>query len=143
MVEAVDYLTTAVEIDPQFALAWASLGDTYLIQTDGSNEDGLLIKAKAAIDRALTLDPQLGEAYTSMGMIHLNFNDYEAAEKSFRRGIELAPNYATTYHWYSIFLRDRGRYEEATAMIATATQLDPMSPMKAGDPCGGITSATI
>ena len=129
LAEAVDYFTAAVEIDSQFALAWASLGDTYLIQRLSTNEDDLFIKAKAAIDRALTLDPQLGEAYASLGKLQSYLDDNEAAEKSYRRAIELAPNYTTTYHWYSIFLRDQGRYEEAAEMIATAVQLDPMSPI--------------
>jgi len=129
MAEAVDYFTTAVEIDPQFALAWASLGDAYLIQRGIIAGEDPLPKAREAVERALTLDPQLGEAYTSLAMLQANYDDREAAEKFYRKAIELVPNYALTYHWFSIFLRDQGELEEAGKMIATAAQLDPMSPV--------------
>jgi class 3 adenylate cyclase/TolB-like protein/Tfp pilus assembly protein PilF len=131
LADAVAYFTTAVEIDSQFAIAWAALGDTYLLQrqTTSASEVDLLQKAQAAIEKALNLEPELGEAYASLGMLHWNLDEVNLAEQSFRKAIELAPNYATAYHWYSILLRSQGRSEEATEMIATAAQLDPMSPV--------------
>jgi len=126
---AVKYLTEAVEIDPNYALAWSALGDVYLLQREkaGVSENELLLKAQTAIDKALEIDPGLGEAYTSLGMLRYNFNDLDGAEQSYRKAIEVSPNYSTTYHWYSILLRGQGRLQEASEMISKAVQLDPMS----------------
>ena len=129
--DAVKYLTEAVEIDPQFALAWSALADTYFLQRQHSGvaEQELLLKAQTAIDKALKTDPELGEVYTSLGMLRYNFFDDKGAEQSYRKAIELVPNYSVTYHWYSILLYDQGRDEEAYEIISMAAQLDPMSPI--------------
>jgi TolB-like protein/Flp pilus assembly protein TadD len=129
--DAVKYLTEAVEIDPQFALAWSALGDTYLLQRENSgvSEHELLLNAQNAIEKALETDPKLGEAYTSLGMLRHNFDDEKGAEQSYRKAIDLVPNYSVTYHWYSILLRNQGRDEEVFEMISMAAQLDPMSPI--------------
>jgi len=128
--EAVGYLSRAVEIDPQFALAWAALGDTYLIQRGGRrvSDDELLHKAQSAIDKALELDSELGEANASLGMLRHHLDDDNGAEIAYRKAIKLKPNYSLAYHWYSILLRGQGRNEEALEMISKAAQLDPMSP---------------
>lgn len=129
--DAVKYLNQAVEIDPQFALAWSALGDTYLLQRTNSGvaENELLLNAQDAINKALEIDPELGEAYTSRGMLQYNVDDMEGAEHFYLKAIELAPNYPRTYHWYSILLRYLGRDEEAFEMISMAAQLDPLSPI--------------
>ena len=131
LADAVTYFSSAVEIDPQYALAWASLGETYLVQREGASASDrkLLEKAQVATEKALALDPELGEAYTALGMLKWNQDDFSGSEKAYQKAIELAPNYATTYHWYSISLRARGHYEQAREMIITAAQLDPMSPV--------------
>ena len=128
---AVKYLTEAVEIDPQFGLAWSALGDTYLLQRQNSSvsENELLLNAQSAIDKALEIDPQLGEAHTSLGMLRYNFDDAKGAEQSYRKAIELAPNYSLPYHWYTILLTRQGRGDKAFEMISKAAQLDPMSPI--------------
>jgi len=129
--DAVKYLTEAVEIDPQFALAWSALGDTYLLQRQhsGVSEHELLLNAQTAIDKALEIDSKLGEAYTSLGMLRYGFDDEKGAEQAYRKAIELVPNYSVTYHWYSILLYDQGRHKEAFEIISVAAQLDPMSPI--------------
>ena len=55
--------------------------------------------------------------------------DWAGAEVDFKRAIELRPNYATAHHWYSILLRDRGRFDEAIAEARRALELDPLSPI--------------
>ena len=129
LADAVSYFSSAVEIDPQYALAWASLGETYLIQRRDANisDQRLLEKAQAATEKALELDPELGEAYTTLGLLKWTNDDYSGADKAFLKAIELAPNYAVSYHWYTTSLRDQGRYEEAMDMIMVAAQLDPLS----------------
>jgi tetratricopeptide (TPR) repeat protein len=53
--------------------------------------------------------------------------NWEEAEREFRRAIELAPGYATAYHWYGIFLNSTGRRDEARAALGRALELDPVS----------------
>lgn len=128
LVTAIKYFSTAIEIDSQYALAWASLGEAYLLQGEGSDRYEFQEKAKAAAEMALTIDPGLGEVYATLAMLEWNLGDEAGAEKFFLKSIELAPNYATNYHWYSILLRAQGRLDEALEMISAAVQLDPMSP---------------
>lgn len=55
--------------------------------------------------------------------------DYRVAEESFKRAIEINPNYATAHHWYALYLMTEGRHEEAIAEIKRAAELDPLSLM--------------
>ena len=81
-----------------------------------------------AVERALQLDSQLGEAYSSLAQIHRDNNRYEQAEAAYQRSIELSPNYATAYHWYSILLGNFPlRIQEQVEMIKKAVELDPGS----------------
>ena len=81
----------------------------------------MIENAQAAIERALALDGQLAEAYTTLGSIEHNRNDYKAAEAAFKRSLELNPNYVTAYHWYAVLLRQAlGRRDEALELIKKA-----------------------
>ena len=85
-------------------------------------------KAKAAASAALELDPALAEAHTSLAYAHLYFDwDWAAAEREFRQALAINPNYATAHHWYHEFLTAMGRFEEQTAEILLAQELDPLS----------------
>ncbi|HEY7161968.1 MAG TPA: protein kinase, partial [Acidobacteriota bacterium] len=101
--KAVQYFQTAVEKDPEYALAYSGLADVYSLLSDYGIEPGSETrpKAKAAALKALELDNQLAEAHCSMGnvlsLVEWNFHD---AEKEFNRAIELNPNYATAFQWY-------------------------------------------
>jgi len=127
---AKEAFTTAVELDPQFALAWVNLADsTHLLAAYGtlSDDDAMPIREKA-VERALQLDSQLGEAYSSLAQIHSDNLRYEQAEAAYQRSIELSPNYATAYHWYAILLGYFPlRVQERVEMIKEAVELDPGS----------------
>ena len=87
-----------------------------------------MIKAKAAAEKALELDPNLAEAHTSLAVILAYFEwDFAGAEKEFRRALELDPAYPTGQHWYSIYLFDMGRMDEAVRQAKRAVELDPLS----------------
>jgi tetratricopeptide (TPR) repeat protein len=132
LAEAVNDFNRAIEIDPSFALAYVGLADSHLLQVlySGLPQDEMLARAQAATDRALALDDRLAEAYTSLGFIELYRSDYEAAEVTFKRALELNPNYARAYHWYAVLLRDSlERYAEALELIKKAAELDPRSPI--------------
>ena len=130
--EAVDYFERAIELDPDFALAYVGLADGYIWLSGRSSDlplEETLRKAQVATDKALALDDRMGEAYNSLAGIKQEWNDYEGAEAAYRRALELNPNYATAYFWYGTLL-DVGslnRPEEALALFRKAVELDPLS----------------
>jgi TolB-like protein/Tfp pilus assembly protein PilF len=128
---AVEHFKTAVERDPNYALAYVNLADSYsLIQFYGDLETEQSNKLRRPLlDQALELQPLSGEAYASLAQTYWDEGIDSKAEDYYLRAIELAPNYATAYHWYAVSLRRQDRYEEALAMIRKAAELDPMSPI--------------
>jgi adenylate cyclase len=126
---AIRYFEEAVRLDPNFALAYSGLADCYLIQEDRSwashVQSGPLTKGYA--EKALELDRDLAEAHASLGMVLLEQWNLQGAEKELVRAIELKPNYATAYHWYSNLLNDMGRHHEALEQEKRALELDPYS----------------
>ncbi len=120
----------AVERDPQFALAWVGVADSHsLLQIYGGLAQGSYFEIRDdAINRALEIDPRLGEAYASLGVLQFDKGDLAAAEQSFKQAIRLSPNYATSYHWLSNMLRDNlYRVDEALIYAQRAAELDPNS----------------
>ncbi|MBI4915020.1 MAG: winged helix-turn-helix domain-containing protein [Acidobacteria bacterium] len=129
---AIENFRKAIEADPTYALAFAGLADCYALL--GAAEYGALPpretlpRARAAAARALELDPTLAEAHASLGLVQRTFDwDRSAAERSFRRAIELAPAYATAHQWYGEMLAETGRPSEAEVEIRRALELDPLS----------------
>jgi serine/threonine-protein kinase len=84
-------------------------------------------RALAAAERAVALDESLAEAHASLAQARKNRFDWAAAERSFKRAIELKPGYAKARHWYSVFLTQHARFAEAIAEIRIAMSLDPVS----------------
>ena len=128
--KAIDSFDQAIDKDPSFALAYAGLADCYgLLSNWGflSPREGYT-KAQAAVTRALALDEELAEAHTSLAFISVNYSwDFPLAEKEYKKAIELNPNYATAHHWYSLYLSQMGRTEEAIEEMNKALQIDPLS----------------
>jgi tetratricopeptide (TPR) repeat protein len=132
LAEAVDDFNRAIERDPSFALAYVGLADSHLLQAlySGLPPDEMLASAQAVTGKALALDDRLAEAYTSLGLIEYLRNDFEAAEVTFKRALDLNPNYVTTYQWYGLLLGEAlGRRDEALELIKKAAELDPRSPI--------------
>ena len=127
--KAVDYFEKAIERDPDFALAYSGLADTYLLLGSyGIVERGEAnAKAKAAALKALELDECVAEAHTSYGQVLRRERDWEGEEREYKRAIELNPNYATAHQWYSMLLAALGRMDEAVREIRLAEELDPLS----------------
>lgn len=124
MKKAVEEFQGAVGVDPKYALAYSGLADAYnLLCSFGYLPEGGK-KSKEAALKALQLDDHLAEAYTSLAAAT---NDNAEAESSFRRAIELNPNYALAHHWYARLLSRFGRYDEALTEIRRAHDLDPLS----------------
>jgi len=127
--KAIDYFNQAVALDPNFALAYAGLADSYLVlpQYGEYRTSEALPKAKAAVSKALAIDDMLAEAHTSLACVKEIELDYPAAEIEFRRALELNPNYPTGRQWYSNFLQRMARLDESLAEMKRALELDPLS----------------
>jgi TolB-like protein/DNA-binding winged helix-turn-helix (wHTH) protein/Flp pilus assembly protein TadD len=129
---AVAYFNQAVDEDPNYARAYSGLADTYALLGDWQYAvmppKEALPKAKAAAVKALQLDNGLGEAHNSLAFCLDGFDwDFEAAEREFRRAIELNPGYATAHHWYAWHLALVGKNAEAVTEMRKAQNLDPLS----------------
>jgi adenylate cyclase len=127
---AIGHFEQAIALDPDYALAHAGLANTHLLlpwfSSQYSNELGLA-RSEEAARTALSLDPSLGEAHTTLGLVYEWQFRWDAAEREFKRAIELSPGYPTAHHWYADMLARLGRHEEAIAQINTALELDPLS----------------
>jgi tetratricopeptide (TPR) repeat protein len=85
--------------------------------------------ALPAAQKAIELDPDLAEAWASLGMIDLYRGDYAPAEAAFRRALELKPDYINALVWLGLALNAQGRYREAFASNREALRVDPLSPI--------------
>lgn len=122
----------AVQLDPNFALAFTGLADSYsLLPLYGwMSSKEAEVQARAAAERALQLDDSLAEAHTSMGMVWFYLNwEFDKAEAEFHRAEELNPRYATAQQWWGLCAGIRGRFTEAEAKLHRAVELDPLVPI--------------
>jgi tetratricopeptide (TPR) repeat protein len=119
---AIKYLQEAIQMDPQFALAYAGLATAYL-------QAGQPEEARPPAGKALALDDTLGEAHRALAMVKCWHDwDWTGCEQEFQRAIELNPNDSHAYHYYSHYLQGRGRFEESLTASLRALELDPLSP---------------
>jgi TolB-like protein/DNA-binding winged helix-turn-helix (wHTH) protein/Tfp pilus assembly protein PilF len=130
--KARDHFNQAIARDPNYAAAYSGLADTYALLGDWQyavmTTKEALPKAEAAARKALELDDSLSEAHTSLAFCLEGFDwNWDAAEKEYRRAIELNPGYATAHHWYAWHLSLMGRNSEAIAEMRHAENLDPLS----------------
>ncbi|MGH9864796.1 MAG: tetratricopeptide repeat protein, partial [Candidatus Acidiferrales bacterium] len=125
--KALEYFEDAIRIDPKYAPAYAGLADYYWSNQE-LNPNKRMPKAKEYAERALDLDPNLADARMALGAIHFHADwDWVAAEKEFKRAIELSPSDVEAHRMYSVYLAAMGRADEALAESAKAQQLDPLS----------------
>jgi tetratricopeptide (TPR) repeat protein len=127
---AVPFFEQAIEKDPNYALAYTGMADTYALIAVYKNEPARAVmpKAKEAALKALALDDNLAEAHASLGQISDYYDyDFVTAEREYRRAIELNPNYASAHQWLAEHLCALRRNDEALAEVRRALELDPMS----------------
>ncbi len=128
--KAVEYFEQAIERDPNYAVAYAGLADSYcLIGLWGpTSPREAFPRAKAAALKAVEIDGTLAEAHTSLGFVGLHLDwDWARVESEFKRAIDINPNYATAHHWYAHYLMCMGRLDEALSEMKKAQSLDPLS----------------
>lgn len=131
----------AINLDPKFALAYVGVSDAIQLQVDygGLSPAVVALEARPYVDKALELDPDLGEAYISLGSVFEYTGDHDAAEKAYIRGLELAPNYAQGHMWYGLFQHFiRGQPQKALARFKRAAVHDPLYIINLGNVSTGL-----
>ena len=127
--KAIEEFKAAADQDPNFALAYVGLADSYVLLPfySAATSAEVTPPAKAYAERALAIDSSLGEAHSSLGYVDRLLWNWTDAEKELKRGIELNPNYATAHKWYANVLFDLRRFDESLAELKRAQELEPLS----------------
>jgi len=143
--KAIEYFNQAIAKDPNYALAYAGLADSYLLLSafGAASPSDSLPQAKAAAKRALEIDDTSAEAHTSLGQILLFYDfDFAGSTREFKRAITLNPNYATAHHWYGSGPPTcLGEFDRGIAELKRAQQLDPLSLIINADLGGAFVAA--
>ena len=126
---AIALFNEAIAHDPNYALGYLGLADAYVVMGGYTGHTGeeQFTRAKAAVERALQIDPGLAEAYSTLALIDRNHFEWQKAEDEFKHAIALKPNYATAHQWYAILLRHQRRFQESLVESRKAQALDPLS----------------
>jgi DNA-binding winged helix-turn-helix (wHTH) protein/TolB-like protein/Tfp pilus assembly protein PilF len=130
LLQGIEYFRKAIEVDPNYAPAYAGLADCYnMLVVYGINQPKEAFpKAKAAAMKALSIDPSLAEARTSLAFIKHRWDwAREDAEAEFQLAIKSKPTYAPAHQWYSSYLVAMGRFDDAIAEAKRAEELEPLS----------------
>ncbi|MEN3332212.1 MAG: eukaryotic-like serine/threonine-protein kinase [Blastocatellia bacterium] len=132
--KAINFFDRAVKLDPYYAKAYAGLADSYVLLSAVTfgrpiSTREAMNNAKWAANKAIEIDDTLAEAHTSKAVYLLKYEwDWQAAEKEFKRAIELNPEYSPAHFWYSRLLGLKGREDEAIRESEIAWDLEPFAP---------------
>jgi serine/threonine-protein kinase len=132
LARGIEYLERAVEIDPEYAEAYAALAAVQLNSTYflGLPPTEVVPRARKNLSRALQLDPDNAIAVLVKGWIEMTYDwDWDAAERSHLRALELRPSASQVHNNYAFLLASRGAVDEAVVEARRAEKLDPLSPM--------------
>ena len=127
---AMKHFERAIELDSNYADPYVGLSNTHALLPiyNFSKPSESMPMAEQMAEKALSINPKLGSAHTAIAFVkHFYSYDWEFAEKSYKKAIELNPNYATGYHWYSLLLIQTAKTEETYFNIKKAKSLDPES----------------
>lgn len=125
--QALALFEEAVALDSTYALAWAGVADAYDYGGGSTFSPEEAQRAWPAVERALELDPNLAEALSRRGFMHLVAGREDDAERDFERAIALSPGSALVVSRYGGFLSRTGRMEEALTNARKAVQIDPLN----------------
>jgi len=128
-VAGIQYLKDALELDAEFALAWRDLGSAYALQAGVGWTQGAegFERAREAVERALSLEPELAEGHATLGWIRMNYDwDWRGAEASFRRALELEPGNARVLVPAGVLAANLGRLDEGISLYRRAAAQDPL-----------------
>jgi adenylate cyclase len=127
--KALGYFNDAISLDPNYALAYAGLADTYVLLPLYREEPlrETMPRAREAATKSLRLDSNLVEAHAALGLANTYESDFTGAEREFKLAIELNPNYAMAHTWYGVMLAYMARHGEALIELQRALEIDPLS----------------
>src|SRR6266404_3205170 len=130
----IDSYQKAIQKDPNYALAYAGLASAYALLGQVPYDDMLPAdakpKAREAAERALQLDPQVGEAHSVLANVSYSYDwDFDAAEREFQRALALGQNDPTAHLWFSHYCIVRNRLQQAHEENSRTLALDPVSPL--------------
>ena len=134
--QAAELFLNAIELDPDFAEAWAGLGDAYRHQVPygGLPAFEMLPKAEEAINKALELNPDLAEAHAALGgLTQQRRGDTAKARYHLERAIELNPSYSPAYNWLGLVYNHLAQYDESIDIFLKGQQVDPLSAVLASN----------
>lgn len=130
LLEGIDYFRQAIEVDPNYAIAYAGLADCYnmLVIYGVRHPREAFPAAKEAALKALEIDDALAEAHTALAFVKFRWDwDRLDAEREFRLAIRHNPGYAPAHQWYSSYLVAVGRFEDAISEARRTRELEPLS----------------
>jgi tetratricopeptide (TPR) repeat protein len=137
LLKAIEYFNQAIAKDPNYALAYSGVADSYLLLSayGAAAPKDSVPQAKAAVKKALELDDTLAEAHASSGRILSGYDfDSQRGIAEFERALQLNPNYATAHHWLAAGpLLALGRFDESFAEAKRSIELDPLSMINNAD----------
>jgi serine/threonine protein kinase/Flp pilus assembly protein TadD len=124
-----DYFGQAIKLDQNYAMAYDGLAYNYAVAEDWiAPPREVMPKMKAAAEKAVELDDSFGDAHANVAYVHLFYDyDFQAAEKEFRRAIELSPNDVYAHSMFGWLLVAAKRFDESIAEHERACSLDPLS----------------
>jgi Tfp pilus assembly protein PilF len=124
-----EFFNQAIEKDPNYALAYLGLAEYYYVLADYAPVPAVAQtpKTRAAAQKALAIDSSLAEAHAVLGGASQDLWEWDAAEREYRRALELDPNNSNARHWYGQFLVQMGRFDDAIAQYKHALALDPLN----------------
>jgi eukaryotic-like serine/threonine-protein kinase len=127
--KAKDYFNQAIEKDPNYALAYVGLADYYDVVSDYApiKNSEAMPKALVTAQKAIAIDDTLAEAHATLADAYASLWNWAAAEREFKRALELNPNSANAHKQYSYYLFAIGRNEEGLTEIKRALELDPLN----------------
>ena len=126
---ATEFFARATALDPQYALAWSGLADSYTASPINGDAPPLTVwpLAREAAANAVAAAPGLAESQTSSGFVKFWLDwDWPAAAAAFRHAVDLDPQYPLAHRLLGIVLAHMGRYHEATPALHRARELDPL-----------------
>lgn len=135
--QAIECFSEATRLDPEHAAAQVGLAQCYSLLGcvhSATRPREAMPRAKSAALRALELDASSADAHAALGLVQTLYDwDWAGGERSYLRALHLNPDHVNARHWYGLHLAWRGRQAEAETELARARQLDPFSPIIAGN----------
>jgi len=131
LLKAIDHYKQAVELDPQFADGYAALADVqFRLYVSGFDNDLQNVEvSQGNLEKALAIDAAAAKPLITLGYIQTIYGwDWEKAEKSFKRAIEINPKAVGARMRYGMLLYDLRRFDEARTELELAVRLDPINP---------------